>query len=224
MSTRILALCLGLCGAAYAGPYQILDEDPLLAIVIHKEGIAAAKAHNHIIVAPYKSATLDYTPDAPEKTQFSLAFPVSELAPDAAQARAKWSPVMIEKGVLEEPFEEMPADAPDKIRKTMLGPEQLDAEKYPDIKVTLKSLEPKAQDGGEKKTYTATFDFTLHGKTVEGTLDATLTTEGERLHVKALGAGRFTQFGIKPFSAMAGTMRNKDEFTIVVQFTAAPAK
>ena len=42
------------------------------------------------------------------------------------------------------------------------------------------------------------------------------------LHIEAVGVFNFREFGIKPYSAMLGAVKNKDEFHVYVALVAVP--
>ena len=63
----------------------------------------------------------------------------------------------------------------------------------------------------------ATLAFTVHGKTVKRECPANIVVEENGLKVDAVGAFKFSEFGIKPYSAMAGAVKNADEFHLFVK-------
>jgi hypothetical protein len=44
------------------------------------------------------------------------------------------------------------------------------------------------------------------------------------LHAEALGELRFTEFGIEPYTAALGAVKNADQFHLWVDLVATPAK
>ena len=59
---------------------------------------------------------------------------------------------------------------------------------------------------------------------VERDVAADIAFDGDgALTIEAVGDFAFTEFGIKPFSAALGAVRNKDAFRVYVNVTAAPS-
>jgi hypothetical protein len=46
------------------------------------------------------------------------------------------------------------------------------------------------------------------------------TSEGDALTIEGVGSARFTDFGIKPFSAFMGAVKNLDEFHLYLNLRA----
>jgi polyisoprenoid-binding protein YceI len=97
----------------------------------------------------------------------------------------------------------------------------LDAEAYPEISARIDSIAERPGDGD--LPYEVTMVLEVHGRTVETTLRARHELEGDLLRVEAVGAFRFTDFGIEPYSAMLGMVKNKNEFHVLIAFVAVPS-
>jgi polyisoprenoid-binding protein YceI len=91
------------------------------------------------------------------------------------------------------------------IQTTMLGPEVLDAARFPEIIFRSTSAEPAGAD-----SWNVHGNLTLHGQT--NTVDVEVHKSGERY----TGSARFKQtaFGIKPVKVAGGAVRVKDEVRI----------
>jgi hypothetical protein len=130
-------------------------------------------------------------------------------------------PAVVRLGILEEAQGPVSPSDRSSIRQHMLDSDQLDAAKYPEVTAELVRVTPKtAKLGSTEFAYAATVRFTLHGKTVERDAAANIDVKERTLHVEATAQFRFTEFGIAPYSAMLGTVRNEDRFDVYVCFTA----
>ena len=105
-----------------------------------------------------------------------------------------------------------------------VSPGQIHAERFPQIEATLTGLERR---GGETARvglgWNAKVKVTIHGKSVEKLVPARWEESGGELVGEALGEFRFTEFGIEPYSAMLGAVKNADAFHIYVKLVAKPA-
>ena len=62
--------------------------------------------------------------------------------------------------------------------------------------------------------------FEVRGKRAERPARVRYTYREGKLEVEALGEFFFTDFGIKPYSAMLGAVRNRDRFHVYLLLTA----
>jgi hypothetical protein len=100
----------------------------------------------------------------------------------------------------------------------------LDATRYPDISAEVVAIaEKKSKVGDTEFTHAVTLRFTAHGKTVEKAIPARIELAEDLLKVEAVGEYKFTDFGVKPYSAMLGAVKNQNEFHLYVNFTARRA-
>jgi polyisoprenoid-binding protein YceI len=93
----------------------------------------------------------------------------------------------------------------DEIQKTMLGPEVLDVERYPEIVFRSTAAEPAGPGAWKVRG-----NLTLHGQTREVTVDVR-EANGRYTGSTVL---KQTEFGIKPVRIAGGTVRVKDEVRI----------
>jgi polyisoprenoid-binding protein YceI len=98
------------------------------------------------------------------------------------------------------------------IQSTMLGPKVLDAAKYPEIRFQSARIERVGEN------YRVTGTLNLHGMAKEISFD--VSNAADHYHGKA----KFnqTEFGIKPISLAAGTIKVKDKLEI--EFDIYPAE
>ncbi|MEM7349647.1 MAG: YceI family protein [Acidobacteriota bacterium] len=221
----LVVLALAFSPSLAAGEVELDPAESVLAVITHKAGIAAKKAHNHLIAAPVSEAKLSFDPAEPMNASFRLDFAAEQLAVDPWDLEQTWYPRLETLGILDEPFTEIADKDRQKIRKSMLSDDQLDAAKFPRISAEVTRLEEGASThGGVEFPYSAKLRFNVHGQNVEKTVAARYELEGAILKVEALGTFQFTEFGIEPFSAFFGAVKNEDGFHLYLNLagTVAP--
>src|SRR5205807_1931770 len=92
-----------------------------------------------------------------------------------------------------------------KIQSTMLGPEVLDAEKFPEIRFKSSKIEQTSP-----QHYRVNGILTLHGTTKPITLEVA----GDADHYHGTAKLNQTDFGIKPVSVAGGTIKVKDQLEL----------
>lgn len=200
-----VALLAGLTRVAAGAPYAIDHAKSEIVVRVFRAGIAAFLAHDHVIRAAEWDGTLDVNRDPPALAA-ELVVPVDALVVDEPEVRARYGL----DGVLSD------VDRAS-VRTTMLGPDQLDAARFPEIRFRAAEID-RAGDG-----FRLAGELTLHGETKRVTLPITVREDGATL--TAHGAVRVVQsdYGIVPHRALLGAIKNQDEVEIVVTLVAAPA-
>ncbi len=207
--------------------FDVKRDGSIFAVVTHKAGIGAALAHNHLVYpAEYEvQITAEGKNEIPDEITFKLNFPVENLTTDEPDMLEKWFPHIKEAGIQDEPFRGVNENDRKKIRKSMLGPGQLDSSRFPDFKAELlRVFQEKSQRGNLSFNYKAEVKISLHGKEKSGEFSANIKRkEDGSIHVLGVGEFNFTDFNIEPYSAFLGAFRNKDRFHVFVDFIAVPA-
>ena len=162
--------------------------------LVYKAGALAAFGYNHVIRARDMKGDVYLAPDFSAST-FSLTLPVKGFEVDAPDARAVEGP----------DFAKQPS--PQAVAGTvehMLGPEELDADHYPEI--TIQSVKLTGPDWGPD----AIVRITLHGTARDLIVPITVTHEGGTL----VAAGSFallqSDFGIRPHAVLGGGLAVAD--------------
>lgn len=216
----VAAICC--CGGAASGDrFEVAKHDSVFSIVTHRGGVASALAHNHLVYPTEYSVRLTQVTKEIESLGFQMTFLVDDLTVDVPEVQEKWFPELKGAGILNEPFSKLSLKDRNEVRDTMLSERQLDSDKHPEIAGKLVSInaEPTTQ-GNVQFTHKATIILTIHGKTLQREIPVRVQRTEDTLKVEATGAFKFTDFGIEPYSALFGTVRNKDEFHLYVNFTA----
>jgi hypothetical protein len=106
----------------------------------------------------------------------------------------------------------------------MLSPKQLFGERFGEIEAELLSLAPRG--GGANARVALGWDakvrLVVRGVAVEKTFPARFEVAegGGELHAEVLGEVNFTDFGIEPYSAALGAVKNADLFHVWVSLVA----
>jgi hypothetical protein len=194
--------------AAYAelaksgGRVYRLDPDASeVRIFVFRGGRAARLGHNHILSAP-RFAGFFMLPEAgPTHARFDLAFRLDQLQID--------DPAVIRK-VGGGFASTLSPGALAAMREHMLGDDNLQADKYPDVRV--RSL----RIVGESPAFAAEVEIEMHGRKRVFWLPLTVEGLPERLMVDGAFVLRQTDFGAAPYSALGGLLAVEDE--VVVRF------
>lgn len=89
--------------------------------------------------------------------------------------------------------------------------EVLESSSFPKAIFTLKEVIAKGGDG-----YTLKGTMTLHGVSKPSSFESTMSDEGGKLHIKATGMIKMTDFGIKPIKLMFLTVRDQLDLRVDV--------
>jgi hypothetical protein len=73
-----------------------------------------------------------------------------------------------------------------------------------------------SQVGQTEPAWAVDLELEVHGQAVTRPLAARLTRDVDAVIVEALGTFRFSDFGIQPYSAMLGAVKNDDLFHVYV--------
>ncbi|MDJ0839795.1 MAG: YceI family protein [Acidobacteriota bacterium] len=215
----LLAL-LWLSPSGAPAEWTVIPEKSILAVITHKAGIAKGLAHNHFIFAG--NYTLSLSMDAgPDTLKLTAELPVDELIVDETETSKRYYGRIEELGILSEPFEPLKDKDRNKIRKAMLGKKQLHGAEHKQIAARLVGVRSeKTTIGKQSFTHVLTMTFTIRGKTAEVEVPAVIETTDGVLKLEATAPMKFSDFGIKPYSAMLGAVANEDRLDLYVYLEA----
>jgi polyisoprenoid-binding protein YceI len=193
-SSRVLALVLlqsvGASAAPSAHQYKIDVAASRMVIHVGKTGLFRFAGHEHEIVAPVRSGTATVDADHIERSSVEMTF-------SAAQLRVTG------RG-------EPPKDVP-KVQQAMVGPECLDAPRFPEIRFVSTLVGGKAVANGFDLMVRGT--LTLHGFSHAVTLPVHLTVDTDSVVATGTMTLRQTDFGMRPIS-VAGVVKVQDAVTL----------
>lgn len=187
VSFAALALSCAIVAAprqAHSDAAEIDTAHSTMTVHVFKTGLFSALGHNHEISAPIESGRVQ------DKVQPS-GNPSVELRVDARKLR-----------VLDPDTSD---DTRAQIQKTMLGPDVLDSDRFPEIRFVSTAVEASGANH-----WTVHGNLDLHGQSHPVTVDVAL--KDGTYH----GSAPFkqTEFGIKPVSVAGGTVKIKDEVKV----------
>lgn len=184
---RVFTICMVWAPVANAQPHPIDAGKSTLTVRVYKAGVFSALGHNHEIAAPIASGAVDTAAHRVELEVKASALQVRD--PDASGKDR------------------------DQIQSTMLGPEVLDAQRYPEIVFRSTAVEPAGP-----AAWNVRGSLMLHGET------RSVTVEVRHVNGHYVGSSHFKQsdFGIKPVKVAGGTIRVKDEIEIEFNIVLAP--
>ena len=188
---------------ALADPQTYTVDPTRSRIVIHvgKTGVFGFAGHEHEVLAPVSRAAVIVDPAHLEASSVGLMI-------DARTLRVTG------RG---EPAKDVP-----KVQETMLGPECLDAGRFPEIRFVSKTMSAKRPArGGFDVTVRGT--LTLHGASHEVDVPVHVDLGGDGLDASGAMTLKQTDFGIKPVST-AGVVKVKDEVRIELRLVARRAR
>lgn len=208
--------------ASLPTPSWSIDRDrSMLAVVTRKAGLAARLAHDHLIVASRWDGTIAFDPRDPGRTEFAAVIDVSALAVDRTADHARFERALSRIGLREQPFTELSPKQRGKVERAMRSKGQLDAERHATVSVRVRSV---VQDGTDPAfPFRATLAMTVRGVEVETPARARFRLDGDRLTIEGRASFLFSEFGIEPYSALLGAVRNRDAFDVAIVLVAERA-
>ncbi len=164
--------------------------------------VAASMSHDHVILATGWTGTATWDTANLAACKVSISVPTSGLMNDEKSMRVK-------VGYTTELDEGQRAE----VTEHMLDDDQLDAAKYPTITFTSTSC---AASG---TAVVVKGNMTMHGVTKAVSPSLTITADGTSFTAKGTMKLNGTDYGIQPFSALLGSLKNLNEmkFTIDVK-------
>jgi polyisoprenoid-binding protein YceI len=210
---RILAgifvfLNLLFCGTPGYGEtslYQIDGNKSELVVRLFRGGLVGFMGHNHVIRATEISGSIQIDPENFSSFTAYIEVKTASLKADEPEIRKKHK---LKKKVRDKDRK--------KIQNTMESAEQLDVKKFP--LMTFKATKVEKE---EKDQYLIHGDLTMHGVTRRVSL--LMSAKKEESQVVMEGSLKFKQsdFGIKPFSAVFGSVKNQDEAILYIELVAS---
>jgi hypothetical protein len=173
-----------------------------IRIHVFRAGRYARLGHNHVLSAPEFEGYVYWPAEGAAAARFDLAFRLDQLVFDLPEQRAALGPA----------FASTLSEAAIAATRThMLGPDNMQAEQYPLVRI--RSLDI----AGEAPKLAARVAVDMHGQTRE--LQVPLNVTGLPQTVNASGALvlRQSDFGVQPYSVMGGLLAVQDD--VVLEFT-----
>lgn len=172
--------------------YRVDPKASEVRLLVYRDGVLSTFGHNHTVSLKEFTGTIRLQPKL-ARSRVELDIPVDKLVVDDAAVRRQEGP-----DFAGEPSENDIAGT----RSNMLSAALLNLAKFPAIKVTGTSGPVDAKNS-------AMLDITaqLVGKEIKLALPATLKLEGDQLEASGEIELSHAQLGLKPFSALLGSLR-----------------
>jgi polyisoprenoid-binding protein YceI len=177
--------------------YTVDSASTWLWVLVRYDREAVMAGHDHVMRATKTTGTITWNPGNVAACKVELSFPVASLEVDPAGARAR------------EGLEGETSDGDKKkIKENMLGDRQLNGAQFPTATFSASSCEAS----GDKVKVNG--KLTLRG--VAKAVSTTLTVQADATTFKATGAFKVSHadFGIEPFTALLGALRNDKDLKI----------
>lgn len=193
-------LVLGGIASAQETPevYRVEPKSSDVRLLVYRDGVLSTFGHNHVVSLRDFTGTIHLQPKR-EKSRVELEISIDQLVVDDAAVRG-------EEG---KDFENEPSkDDIASTRANMLSSALLNAKQFPAIKVTGES---GPMDAGN----TAMLDLSVQlvGREIKLQLPATLKLEGDQLEASGAAELSHKQLGLKPFSALLGSLRVAEQMS-----------
>jgi polyisoprenoid-binding protein YceI len=184
--------------------YTIQSGPSAVYVQVFKTGAAATLAHDHVVEAQDINGTISGDIADPTTAKIDATVKTATMTTDDPKSRARFR--------LEGELPEKDIAA---VTANMKSADQLDVEKYPTIKFV--STAVKKQGDG----LILEGDFTLHGVTKPISLPVSFTMKDANT-VEGKGSFKIQtpDYGIQPYSAMLGAIKNKPEVIITLKLVA----
>jgi len=184
---------------AEARRFALVPGQSEVLILVYREGRLARLGHNHAISARQIEGSVYLAPEF-AASAVELRVPLEMLEVDRPADRARAG---------DEFPGELDADAIAGTRSNMLGEEQLEASRWPEMVLVSRAL------SGADTEFELQVDIALKDTVSRVTVPVKLTRDGsERL----IASGEFsvlqTELGLEPFSALLGALRVRDQLDI----------
>jgi polyisoprenoid-binding protein YceI len=201
-----LAIVSGATGPASAEAYKVDPSRSSLVVQIFRDGVAAKLGHDHVVQATTFSGRVTYDPSAPTLSSVAAEVQTATLKVDDAETRRRF-------GLEGQPSAGDVAE----IERTMKAEGQLGVARFPTITFTSTTITPEAPD-----RYRVAGQLTIRGITRAVEFPANVAMDRNVFRATATLTFMQSAFGYKPYSALLGAIKNKDEVRLHMDLVAVP--
>ena len=181
-------------------PQEFVIDPGQTTITLHvgRAGVFAFAGHDHEVVVPSMQGQITLDRPNVSRSTVSVTFDATALK-------------VTGKG---EPAEDVP-----EVQRVMLSDQVLDVQRHPTITFQSRQVSVVKQSADQMALRIAG-DLTLHGVTRPLDVPVTVQLAADGLRANGRATVQQSQFGIRPVTAGAGTVRVKDEVDVVLSVTA----
>jgi len=179
--------------------FTLSPKKSTVSIYVFRSGRFANLGHNHVLSAPQFTGFFYLPSNGIINARFDLEFRLDELEIDNPTIRAAAGNAFASK---------LSSEAINSTRVHMLGEDNLQADRYPFVRIH------SLQISGEAPKFAAKIQLTLHGQSREIWIPLNVEGLPDRLSVTGSFVLRQTDFDVKPFSVLGGQLAVQDELVI----------
>ena len=180
--------------------YTFGDADSLLYVQVYKDESAwgSGFAHNHVMRASNWYGYIDFNVEDINVCDFEFSLPVADLMvdEDAMRQYVGYGDTISQSDRAT-------------IREHMLASDQLDGNRHQEISFYSTSCEEK-----NDTTLRITGDMTIAGNTRNISFDVDFNAQEEKFYASGVIETNHAQFGLEPYQAFGGTVRNDEPLDI----------
>jgi polyisoprenoid-binding protein YceI len=187
-----LLLAASAAAATAEQGYTVMTEGSAVRIHVGKSGVFGFAGHTHEVVAPSVRGTIIADAADLARSSVTLSFDTAALKVTGEGEPAK--------------------DVP-QVQAKMAGPDVLDVSHFPSVTFRSRSVAGKEISPGVYDLQ-VTGELDLHGVSRSLTLPLRVEVSADRLTATGKTTLRHTDFGMKPVSAGAGTVKVKNEIGV----------
>jgi polyisoprenoid-binding protein YceI len=183
--------------------FVIDAKQSVLAVQVFKDGAAAALAHNHVVSATTMSGRIIVDPANPSAARVDVTLPTAGLTNDDPKLRKRF-------GVTGD----VPEDDRKMILEHMQDAGQLDIAHFP----TMQFSSTSTTGTGSKLMLNG--KLTIHGVTRDVSIPVAVTITDTTVRGTGSIKLKTSDFGIEPYSAFLGAVKNKDGIVLHIDLVA----
>lgn len=194
--------------APAAGPttYELDAKASRLYVLVKYDRNALIAGHDHIVAASDFKGRVTWDPSDLSACDVAIDFPVTALTVDPGTSRS-WEGL---EGTTSEGDKST-------IAKNLQSKDQLQADRFPRIAFTSRSCEASGTG------FRVTGDLGIHGVTAPVRATMQIQADGEKFSARGSFAASHGTWGMDPFSAMFGSLKNDDNLKFVIDVKGRPA-
>lgn len=198
-SMVVLIAAAGLTAAAQTSQeFRVDPASTSIIVQVGRAGLFAFAGHNHEAAVPAVEGRISLNSTDPSRSRVALQFDAKALK---VTGRGE------------------PAEDVAEVQRTMLSDRVLDVARYPTITFESDqvSVQKRPADGLSLRVDGR---LTLHGVTKPLTIPVAVRLDGNRMTASGQATIRQSEFGIRPVTAVGGTVRVKDEVGVTFSIVA----
>lgn len=177
--------------------YEIADDSFAYVQVFKARGtVGSGFAHDHVVVARRFTGSIRLDPQDLTPCRGHVKTAVASLEVDPRDVREQLG------------YESLGEDTQRDVRESMLAKDQLWAQRYPTIGFGLTRCRSDRIIG----------KLRIRGRTRRIDVPATMTVQGSAVAIRAVFEMKHRDFGMEPFSAFLGAVKNDEKLHFVVNF------